>query len=473
MSGRVPTAGEEATLEELQRLLTGADTGRVAVLREGRLAGVVTREGSAPQPDRRGRGGERPRPVDLRPAGGARPAGQGIRGDRGGQRAVRRRLPRRRDDPRHPPRRGELRRRHRGRGRRDRAGRADRRSSSTVASARTRSSAPPSSVYGERRANRRRHRAHRVLRRSGGAARRSSTPRSGRICSAATSRSTRWRRRSRAATSGGSSIRSAGCTTSTERRIRVLHNLSFIEDPTRIFRAIRYENRYGFRMDEHTLRLARGCIDMGLVGDLSSSRLRDELVALLEEREVRHTILRLGELGADRAIHPHLAADDEAVRLAGAARRAEGRAARRVARLAPPPGRPRAAAPARRDLRWLGAPRRPPPRRRADRLRGHGRAPARRAARRQDVRSGRGRVRSRSRTRPTRRCSRSPSPTCPRCATTSPASGTSGSTSAGGIWRCSAWPSRRGWGRCSPSSAGASCAAGWTGGSRSWRRRAS
>jgi tRNA nucleotidyltransferase (CCA-adding enzyme) len=97
--------------------------------------------------------------------------------------------------------------------------------------------------------------------------------------------------------------------------IRVLHNLSFIDDPTRIFRAIRYENRYGFRMDEHTLRLARGTIEMGLVGDLSSARLRDELMALLEEGEVEHSILRLAELGADRAIHPHLAADEEAVAL--------------------------------------------------------------------------------------------------------------------------------------------------------------
>jgi tRNA nucleotidyltransferase (CCA-adding enzyme) len=100
-----------------------------------------------------------------------------------------------------------------------------------------------------------------------------------------------------------------------EKRIRVLHNLSFIDDPTRIFRAIRYENRYRFRMDEHTLGLARGCIEMGLVGDLSSARLRDELVALLEEGEVDHSILRLAELGADKAIHPHLAADEEAVAL--------------------------------------------------------------------------------------------------------------------------------------------------------------
>jgi tRNA nucleotidyltransferase (CCA-adding enzyme) len=68
-------------------------------------------------------------------------------------------------------------------------------------------------------------------------------------------------------------------------------------------------------MDDHTVRLARGTIEMGLVGDLSSARLRDELVALLEEGEVEHSILRLAELGADKAIHPHLAADDEAVML--------------------------------------------------------------------------------------------------------------------------------------------------------------
>jgi tRNA nucleotidyltransferase (CCA-adding enzyme) len=109
------------------------------------------------------------------------------------------------------------------------------------------------------------------------------------------------------------------------RTVRVLHNLSFIDDPTRIFRAIRYENRYGFAMDGHTVRLARGCIEMGLVGDLSSARLRDELIALLEEGEIGHSILRLGELGADRAIHPHLAADEEAVRLLARARQlAEG-----------------------------------------------------------------------------------------------------------------------------------------------------
>jgi tRNA nucleotidyltransferase (CCA-adding enzyme) len=96
------------------------------------------------------------------------------------------------------------------------------------------------------------------------------------------------------------------------RVLRVLHNLSFIDDPTRIFRGIRYEARYGFRFDEHSAALVRGCIEMGLVGDLSSSRLRDELVALLEDPGAAAGILRLGELGADRAIHSHLRGDETA-----------------------------------------------------------------------------------------------------------------------------------------------------------------
>jgi tRNA nucleotidyltransferase (CCA-adding enzyme) len=97
--------------------------------------------------------------------------------------------------------------------------------------------------------------------------------------------------------------------------VRVLHNVSFIDDPTRIFRAIRYESRYGFRMDGHTVGLARACIEMGLVGELSSARLRDELVALLSEADVSDSVLRLGDLGLAAAIQPHLSADRETVEL--------------------------------------------------------------------------------------------------------------------------------------------------------------
>ena len=98
-------------------------------------------------------------------------------------------------------------------------------------------------------------------------------------------------------------------------RIRVLHDRSFIDDPTRILRAIRYEDRYAFRMDDDTARLARECIATGHVGDLSGARLRDELIALLEEGDVSHAIPRLAELGAEKEIHPHVVADEEAVEL--------------------------------------------------------------------------------------------------------------------------------------------------------------
>jgi tRNA nucleotidyltransferase (CCA-adding enzyme) len=99
------------------------------------------------------------------------------------------------------------------------------------------------------------------------------------------------------------------------RRLRVLHNLSFIDDPTRIFRAVRYESRLGFRLDEHGVALAHSCVEMGLFDDLSSARLRDELMNILDEADAPRSILRLAEIGVAAAVHPHLAADEEAAEL--------------------------------------------------------------------------------------------------------------------------------------------------------------
>jgi tRNA nucleotidyltransferase (CCA-adding enzyme) len=99
------------------------------------------------------------------------------------------------------------------------------------------------------------------------------------------------------------------------RRLRVLHNLSFIDDPTRIFRAVRYESRLSFRLDEHGVALAHSCVEMGLFDDLSSARLRDELMNILDEADAPRSILRLAEIGVAAAVHPHLAADEEAAEL--------------------------------------------------------------------------------------------------------------------------------------------------------------
>jgi tRNA nucleotidyltransferase (CCA-adding enzyme) len=99
------------------------------------------------------------------------------------------------------------------------------------------------------------------------------------------------------------------------KTIRVLHDRSFVDDPTRIFRAIRYESRLGFRMDERTAALAREAVGGGHVGELSGARVRDELVALLEDENVGDSIMRLGELGVAEAVHARLAADGESARL--------------------------------------------------------------------------------------------------------------------------------------------------------------
>jgi tRNA nucleotidyltransferase (CCA-adding enzyme) len=59
-------------------------------------------------------------------------------------------------------------------------------------------------------------------------------------------------------------------------------------------------------MDAHTYNLALACSQMDLVGDLSSARLRDELVLLLREPRVDHAVQRMQELGVSRAVHPRL-----------------------------------------------------------------------------------------------------------------------------------------------------------------------
>lgn len=79
-----------------------------------------------------------------------------------------------------------------------------------------------------------------------------------------------------------------------EKRIKILHNLSFVEDPTRIFRGVRFETRFGFLMDEHTTNLARHSIES--VKDLSVNRIVGEMARLFMEDYPERTIHRLFEL---------------------------------------------------------------------------------------------------------------------------------------------------------------------------------
>ena len=91
-----------------------------------------------------------------------------------------------------------------------------------------------------------------------------------------------------------------------DKVIRVLHSLSFVEDPTRVFRAIRFEHRFGFSLGKETRSLIKGAVKMDLFHRLSGSRLLGELVLLLSEEEPRHAVKRLAELDLLRFINPAL-----------------------------------------------------------------------------------------------------------------------------------------------------------------------
>ena len=90
--------------------------------------------------------------------------------------------------------------------------------------------------------------------------------------------------------------------------IRVLHSLSFVEDPTRMLRAARLEQRLGFRIEERTEELVGNALD--LLDRTTGERLRHELYLILEEAEPEGALRRLDELGVLAQIHPGLRWDD-------------------------------------------------------------------------------------------------------------------------------------------------------------------
>jgi len=78
--------------------------------------------------------------------------------------------------------------------------------------------------------------------------------------------------------------------------IRVLHSKSFIDDPTRILRVIRFEQRYGFRIERNTLSFLKEAVREGMLHRVQPQRIRDELILLLKEENPLLPIKRLNNL---------------------------------------------------------------------------------------------------------------------------------------------------------------------------------
>ncbi|MBP1751696.1 MAG: domain containing protein [Geobacteraceae bacterium] len=97
-----------------------------------------------------------------------------------------------------------------------------------------------------------------------------------------------------------------------EKAVRVLHNLSFVEDPTRVFRAVRFEQRLDFRIARHTENLIKNAVKMNFLEKLGGKRLLTELVYILREKEPLRAIERMATLGLLQFIHPALMLTTEA-----------------------------------------------------------------------------------------------------------------------------------------------------------------
>ena len=93
--------------------------------------------------------------------------------------------------------------------------------------------------------------------------------------------------------------------------IRVLHDKSFVDDATRILRALRYESRLDFQLEERTEGYLR--LDVECLSTISGDRLRRELQHTLSEEHTIDILLRAQALGVLRAVHPALCLKEETV----------------------------------------------------------------------------------------------------------------------------------------------------------------
>jgi tRNA nucleotidyltransferase (CCA-adding enzyme) len=91
-----------------------------------------------------------------------------------------------------------------------------------------------------------------------------------------------------------------------DKVIRVLHNLSFVEDPTRILRAVRFEQRFGFKIGSQTLDLIKQSLKLDLLAHVNGHRIWHELRCIFLEVNPSPIIERLAELDVLRALNPAL-----------------------------------------------------------------------------------------------------------------------------------------------------------------------
>ena len=99
--------------------------------------------------------------------------------------------------------------------------------------------------------------------------------------------------------------------------VRILHDLSFEDDPTRIFRAVRFEQRHGFSIEPHTKKLLEKAIAEGFLKRITGQRLRNEILLILKEDDPVPVVQRMAHLDLTGYIHFRICMSDELLALFG------------------------------------------------------------------------------------------------------------------------------------------------------------
>ncbi|HEY9161711.1 MAG TPA: CBS domain-containing protein [Desulfomonilia bacterium] len=100
-----------------------------------------------------------------------------------------------------------------------------------------------------------------------------------------------------------------------EKRIRVLHSLSFVEDPSRILRAVRFEKRLGFSLGKQTLSLVHSAVASGFLNGIPGRRIFHEIGQILSENDPLPSMERLKDLGVLEAIHKGIIYNEQTAEL--------------------------------------------------------------------------------------------------------------------------------------------------------------
>jgi len=102
-----------------------------------------------------------------------------------------------------------------------------------------------------------------------------------------------------------------------EKVVRVLHNLSLVEDPSRVFRAIRFEQRFGFHVGKLTDHLIKNAVKMNFIKQLGGRRVFTEIRLILQEDDPLPAVKRMHEYGILKMIHENIQCNNEMTRRFG------------------------------------------------------------------------------------------------------------------------------------------------------------